>query len=205
MKNYYINATIHKVRAIFRSIKLKNKDLTIICNNCVGGVLYNDYNMQFRSPTINLYLSTSDYLKFCKNINFYKEQKLIQIENDRSFPVGLLYDIKIYFMHYQTFDEAKDAWYRRFNRINNDNLCFILVQGDDCKEKEIREFLSFQAKGKKILLLNHDFNLENTFYIKGFEDCNSLGNIIEYDTSKIGMRYFDQFDFISFFNKAKEK
>ena len=42
---------------------LKNRDITIISANCVGGVIYHDLGLAFNSPTINLFFSASDYVK----------------------------------------------------------------------------------------------------------------------------------------------
>lgn len=58
--------------AVFRSLYLKSKriflrdnlDISIICNNCLGGFLYHDYKMKFNSPTINLFINAYDYNRF---------------------------------------------------------------------------------------------------------------------------------------------
>lgn len=48
--------TIHlktiKFRAIFKRNKLKNKDFTIISNNCWGGLTYEEYGLPKMSPTV---------------------------------------------------------------------------------------------------------------------------------------------------------
>ena len=36
---------------------------SIICSNCIGGEIYHDLGMKFYSPTINLWMSESDFLK----------------------------------------------------------------------------------------------------------------------------------------------
>ena len=36
--------------------KLKNKDFSIICSNCIGGIIYNRLGQKFLSPTINLWM-----------------------------------------------------------------------------------------------------------------------------------------------------
>ena len=68
------------IRRIFRKIKnlgklaiksisyhkLHKNIPSIISNNCSGVFLYKEFGCKYLSPTINLQLSPSDYLKFCK-------------------------------------------------------------------------------------------------------------------------------------------
>ena len=55
-------------------------------------------------------------------MDFYLEQNLKEIDSDMDYPVGMLGDIPIYFMHYSTFEEAKRSWNKRVARINKSNL-----------------------------------------------------------------------------------
>ena len=50
----------------FRTM-LKNKDFTMLTENCLAGIVYHDFGMQFRSPLINGGFSTEDYIKFLQN------------------------------------------------------------------------------------------------------------------------------------------
>lgn len=47
------------------------QDITIISQNCVGGVLYNSLNLPFYSPTINLTIEGEDFVKLVGDINHY--------------------------------------------------------------------------------------------------------------------------------------
>ena len=49
----------------------QNKDISIISMNCTGGILYHDLGLQFRSPTVNLFMRAEDFIKFCENLEFY--------------------------------------------------------------------------------------------------------------------------------------
>lgn len=110
-----------------RSKRYKNRSLTIISSNCVGGIIYHDYGMRFFSPTINLYFENSDFIKFCNKLNYYLNLKLVESQvGNKEYPVGMLGDIKIHFLHYKTFNEAKTKWEERKNRIDKDNMIFIL-------------------------------------------------------------------------------
>lgn len=48
----------------FRSFLIKNKEVTIISNNCFAGMFYKYYGLKFNSPTIGLFIRSSEYIKF---------------------------------------------------------------------------------------------------------------------------------------------
>lgn len=121
---------IGKIAVKFRDSKkrkkLKNSDFTIISSNCVGGVIYHDLGLQFKSPTINLWFKPKDYLKFLSDLDKYLEMELSEeTDKDVDYPVGLLGDIHLYFLHYRTFAEAKNKWNSRKKRINKENIYVI--------------------------------------------------------------------------------
>lgn len=68
--------------------RLKNKDFTILCSNCIGGEIYNLLGEQFLSPTINMWQDQSDFIKFALNPQYYLEQPLVFIETDEATPVA---------------------------------------------------------------------------------------------------------------------
>lgn len=47
---------------------LKNRDITIISANCVGGVIYHDLGLAFNSPTINLFFNVNINLGLLENV-----------------------------------------------------------------------------------------------------------------------------------------
>lgn len=55
-----MSALLNYVRRFVRMInrkRLKNTDFSLITNNCVGGIISHDMHLQFRSPTVNLFLT----------------------------------------------------------------------------------------------------------------------------------------------------
>ena len=197
-----IDTFVHKMRLVNYRHKLKNENFTIISNNCIAGVLYKDLNKKFNSPTINLYFSHNDYIKYCQNLNYYINKELEEQKSNYLYPVGKLGDISVHFMHYDSFKEAKENWDKRCKRINMKNIFFIMVERENCTSRNIEDFLNIPYP--KIFLSHIPLNLKNTFYIKGFEDNEYLGNIIEYDIHKVGKRYFEEFDFIKYFNNKRD-
>ena len=140
------------IRCSLRRKKLRNKDFTIISNNCWAGFIYQKYGLQYKTPTIGLFFIGNDYIKFCKKLKYYVNQdlKFISfsesknydlIKGDREYPIARLDDIEIYFMHYKTKKEAKEKWYRRCKRINYDSLIFKVSQREGFTKQDMEEFM----------------------------------------------------------------
>lgn len=67
----YIWKWKHEKRNIENRKRLKNKEISIISTNCIGGVLSHDLGLQFKSPTVNLFFRAEDFIKFCENLEYY--------------------------------------------------------------------------------------------------------------------------------------
>lgn len=104
--------------------KLIIKDISIISQNCIGGVFYHDMELQFLSPTINLFFYEPDFVRFVLNLEYYLNLEL-EVHWGEKYPVGQLGDIEIHFMHYATCKEAKEAWDKRKERINYDKILVL--------------------------------------------------------------------------------
>ena len=111
--------------------KLKNSNFSVISSNCNGAFILHDLGQRFNSPTVNLFLYPKDFIKFVKNLKYYLSLDLKFIKEEGiEYPIGLLDDIKIYFMHYKSNEEAENKWNSRKERINYDNI-FIMMTARD--------------------------------------------------------------------------
>lgn len=131
--------------------RLKNKDFTILCSNCIGGVIYHRLGQQFQSPTVNLWLHQRDFLKLAENLSDYIKEELIFVESEYDHPVAQLKDILIYFNHSRSEDEARNDWNRRKERINYENLFLIMYDREALTEKDFQRFEAIPCKGRVIL------------------------------------------------------
>ena len=104
--------------------RLKNKDFSLFSPNCYAGLIYHRLGLQFKSPTINmLFPSKKEYLKFVSDLKRYLSYELVESKDERfPYPVGMIGDVELVFNHYKSFDEAKNAWNKRKQRINFDNI-----------------------------------------------------------------------------------
>lgn len=188
--------------------KLVNKNFTLITNNCLGGVIYHDLDIKFNSPTINLYFSDNDFLKFTKKIEYYLKQDVVERKNGighKGYPIGVLDDIEIHFLHYSSFDEAKKKWNERSSRVKYDNIFIIMTDTEGTYLDLIKEFEQVPYKHK--VLFSKSPILDNNkygFYIKGFEQKKGLGILWDYQ-NLFGKKYYEQFDLINWLNKEPVK
>ncbi len=122
-------------------ICLKESDITIISPMCFGGGLLHRLGLEFKTPTINMWFQEEEYLKFISNLKYYIEKP---VENAgtgwdsnlrREYPIGKIEDISLYFNHYSTFEEAKECWERRKQRINWGNILYIAYTTEPKMEK----------------------------------------------------------------------
>ncbi|KQL42432.1 hypothetical protein AN960_00250 [Bacillus sp. FJAT-25509] len=179
--------------------KLKNHDFSIISNNCTGSLITHDLGKRFLTPTVNLFLSTRDFIKFIENIDFYLQQKIEEIFKEGiNYPIGKLGDIELHFMHFETIIEAKEKWYERSKRINYENLYIIMVDGDGCSDEIIQRFEKLPFK--KVFLTNKNYKQYNSsFYIKGFEKKPNITDLSLYKNI-FGQKFYDNFDYVKWLN-----
>lgn len=193
---------LHKIQ---RS-RLKNKDITILCNNCLGGVIYHCLGLQFLSPTVNLMVnSTADFIKFCKNIDYYLQLTITEIQDETvPYPVGMCGDIKLHFNHYRTFSEAVSKWEIRKKRINWDNL--YIISNDYISDtvflsrEEILEFGELKCKNLIMFTSVKYPDIPYTYYL-GLKKLKRF----MFTHRLTGLREFEKYwDYVSFLNAEKD-
>lgn len=114
--------------------------ISIISQNCIGGVCYHDMGQQFLSPTVDLYIAAPDFIKLIGDLRKYLVQPL-ELQWDEEYPVGHLDDLEIRFMHYETCSEAKLAWERRCQRIDWDKILVLTTDRDGFTETEFEHWV----------------------------------------------------------------
>ena len=109
--------------------KIQINRFTLISQNCIGGVFYHDMGLQFQSPTINLFFVAEDFLKFVEHLEYYLSIKIQVIPGD-AYPIGILGDITIHFLHYHTCADAEEAWIKRTKRVLLDKIVVCATDRD---------------------------------------------------------------------------
>ena len=204
-----------KISTILRNIylshkrkKFDNPSVTIICNNCIGGIIYSDLKNRFNSPTINLYIREEDFCFFCNHLDEYLDLPLQQIDIGFNYPCGIfdvakkphLRPVVLRFMHYDSYEVAVSKWNERTKRINYENIRVIFDLTSRKGEEGLfyNDFLTVQYK--KIMLSERSFDNPFVKTINFKNQVFKYGRILQKDY--LWLKFYDQFDYVSFLNKC---
>ena len=132
------------------------------------------FGLIYNSPTIGCFFMSKDYIRFLKNLKAYLSMPLTQIKKENSkyinyikdkLPdnciIGSLGDIEIFFLHYNSFEDAKVKFERRTSRINFNNM---LVKFSDQNAFMDEDFYDFDQLDyvNKIFITTRKFSSKNT-------------------------------------------
>lgn len=195
-------------------LRLVNNDVTLISSNCAGGIIYHALGLQFRSPFINLFLNNEDFIFVLEHFeNFIKEDIIEDKESTETYPVGIgLGGARIHFMHYSTFEEAIEKWNERKNRIDINNMAIMFTNftGD---YSVLQKFEQLPYPNKVVFTEKEYPEIPSAVCLKGFAEYSRLikkmrlgvPNIWQIRNPFTCKRFIDQFDYVDFFNRIKDK
>lgn len=109
-------------------IELVKSNITILSNNCWGGIIYNTLAIECLSPFKNLSVAAKEYIKVLNDLKTYMAYELrfekfaIEPNINTRYPVMLLGDVEIHCNHDTDPDVAVEKWNRRVKKINYDNI-----------------------------------------------------------------------------------
>lgn len=156
---------------------LLENPVTILSNDCWGGMVYNALGLPFCSPLINTYCEAESYFKLIQDPFFYFEQPLRMkgegIPRENVFPLGWIGEgdrrIEIQFMHEPSFQVAEEKWNKRRERVNEDRV--FVKAAIDGREPRREEYLSVfeQLPHNKMCLYSRETNVKDVVYMKRFE------------------------------------
>ncbi len=204
-----------KYLALFERARLRNRDFSIICNNCLAGSIYHKFGLPYTSPTVGLYFYSDDYLRMLENFKYYINQPLtfrersvypnvsVLMDDTWRFPVGVLGgDVEVEFLHYKSRDEAKQKWERRRQRINFDNLFFVFTDSGaagagsesyDFKEEYLERFEALPFRNKVFFSAKPRLGA-SVVHIKEYEREPYVDNMV---VNRLYERYFDVVDWLN--------
>lgn len=182
---------------------LLDKNTSIISSNCFAGRVMQDLGMQYNTPTLGLWIMPDDFPKFCLNLRQYLTEKDLTLaehsknklgeyqhahpSSHHNYPIGILGDIEIHFLHYRSKEEAFSKWKRRSQRVDYNNLLFIGSEQNGCTEDDIKAFDSLPTN-RKIFFSSKPYKYDCVVYIKEFSELGHAGD--PYKQGHIYYRYF---------------
>lgn len=190
--------------------KLKNHDFSLITNNCVGGVICHNLNMPFRSPTVNLWMTSNEFLRFVNDLPYYLNCPVEEIhEEGISYPIGLLRrgeeTVRLYFMHYDSFAQAVEKWSARAKRVDFNHLYIILDypahSSSPEQQAQIKETFDTLPYLHKVMLTKPDgVHGQGIVNMEVYNKDYTPGLILTRKGDYSVKRYLDDFDYVSFLN-----
>lgn len=207
-----IYKALRRVLRTFQRLRLRNKDFSIICQNCIGGVIYHNLGLPFLSPTINLWMEEKDFYRFAANLKHYLSQELLFVSGIDETPTAWCDDVLIHFNHYHSEEEAATKWHERCKRVNYDNLFFVCsdrwsVSKDlQPTEKDIRSLAEVEARGRCVFAVKEYDGLDYIHHLRQDpdDDCVYPFMIDRYKRLPFWKWEF-QFDYVKWLNHGRRK
>lgn len=211
----FSNRHLYKLFVALRNFKarkrLKIYEFTIICNTCIGAVIYHKLGIPYQSPFINLGFSDYDFIKLVRNLKGYMAQKLCFVKIDGvSYPTAYLGDILIHFVHYSSNIEAENLWEERKKRILYDKL-YLIMSDRPCginyiTESDIVSLNEVECCGKVVFTAKRKANIPYTIQLP--KDSN--GDYVRaymYDKTSVlkKWRWEEYFDYVYWLNTGQIK
>lgn len=156
------------------------------------------------SPTINLFMRPKDFIIFCSNLPYYLKMELNELDTAKPYPCGKLDGLRIDFMHYTCFDEAKAKWNERCKRVNLNNLCAIMVNRDGCTIGDAIKFDSLPIQNKVFLTGKHFDGIKcELFNNNWFDESECTRDLCAFKGKVSVKRWIDEFDYVNFINHVE--
>lgn len=156
-------------------LNLKKNVPTIISNTCLGGLLYSNLFLPFRSPFINMSIEPEKYILLLKNFSQILDSDLQFSSKPDVFRCMMAnlkinnFDVPVSLPHSQNFDIALADWNRRIKRIDFENLIVLMVLPTENDYKIAEEF-SVLPFDYKYCFTAKDYNIDSCVHVKGYNE-----------------------------------
>lgn len=189
--------------------RLLNKDVTFLTPNCIGGILFHDLGLKFLSPTVNLMMSQTDFLKFVLNMDAYLGGEFEFFQHpEYTCPCavlragGVLPDITVHFTHYTSKEDALLKWRERAERIQKENIFVFMEERDGITKNDLLKLAELQVRGVVVFTCNDYPDIQYAVYIPKYHPAGEVGNVLVRNYLDDSREYEQYFDFVKWFNEA---
>lgn len=198
---------MHPFRTCYHNNKAKrfNGDVpSIICNNCLGGVMLHDLGLPFNTPTINTGIrDQKEFIFFVNHLDEIIDVPLVEIPKSKyNVPAAMIelrdQRLDVVFTHYANFEEGYKKWKQRVERLDL-NKIVVLLESPYVSPEIIDAFS--QIKYKKAIISKPIQDAPDYYVPLDIYDNWHPGKVLEYKSLFSFKRWVDDWDYISFLNK----
>ena len=113
--------------------RLAQSRVSILSNCCWGGLTYHYFKLPFLSPTINLFFTDRDYIRFLENLDGMLEKEPVfdrmayNPEEDFDYPIFDLCGVKLHMYHCRDKEQGLREWNERRARVNRSKLLVTMI------------------------------------------------------------------------------
>lgn len=193
-------------------LRLKNYNFSIISDDCWGGRMYLDLGIPYTSPTVNLFIYSSCYLKLVQDLKGYMNKEFVFVESskyekankmrttsNKFYPIGVLGDIEIHFLHSKDNTDALTKWESRKKRLNYNRLVYKFSDAYLNDPQDLVEFDHLPIKNKVIFVAKEYKGLQNYILLNDFKKEGYVS-----DPFKYKWIYRRNFDVVKWLNNFKD-
>lgn len=166
-RKFWLSST-RAIRNLWGRLRLRNRNVTIISNDCWGGRMCKFYKLPFHSPFVGLFIYGPDYVRLLETpevldepLRFFPLEQSRYLDhlksvNQLSHPVAYLgpENLEIHFLHFENEEVAREKWNRRVKRIDWNNAIVKFSERDVCDDDLIRRFDRLPY-GEKVCFTTH--------------------------------------------------
>ena len=148
--------------------------------NCIGGRFYKLLDRQYLSPTVGLWFEPEDFLGFIENLHVNLSSDVhhdIDESTIYAYPVGRVNGTKIHFMHYGSFEDAKQKWDARARRVEPAKIVVLMTDRDGCTASHKERFFALPYEKKVLFTHLPSMGNDAEVYIPGFESQSCVGDL----------------------------
>lgn len=199
-----LNKSLKKVISVIDQRIYPNRDFVIVSNNCWGAEIYKRLNKAYNTPFIGLYLYGPDYLKLLQNFDSYLNSDLQFIEKSKwttdslDYPIGILNDVEVHFMHYKDKEEAYTKWSRRLKRMketSSEKDYYFKICDRDYANFEIISAFHKLPFPNKLSFGVEDLDIDNHIKIEETKNKNKLPDGVK--LYRVSHKYIDVLEWVN--------
>ncbi len=178
------------VRLYFDLLRFEGP-ISIISQNCLGGRLYRLLDMPYQSPTVGMWFSFDDFVKFVIDLEWnlsIAPEHDFELSEVYGYPVGDISGIKLMFQHYSSFEVARAKWIERSRRVRFGR---VLVACTDRDGFSVEKYDMFKKLNYPKMFLTSNLELSKSFgnlYVRSDEKC--VGDVYTHYHKLVGARNF---------------